>query len=115
MQNNFEKKKLQKENNYSVGSGAEITCARLGFESYQILAAGDDQKNAIIWKITKTKPKLTLPNHSSNVCCIGFDTKAETLFSGTEGGSVYVWSLSKVQAQVLQGHKTAITSIVYEE
>jgi len=28
---NFEKKKLQKENNYSVGSGAEITCARLGF------------------------------------------------------------------------------------
>lgn len=49
---------VQKENNYSVGSGAEITCARLGFESYQILAAGDDQKNAIIWKITKTKPKL---------------------------------------------------------
>lgn len=57
----------------------------------------------------------TLPNHSSNVCCIGFDTKAETLFSGTEGGSVYVWSLGKVQANVLQGHKTAITSIVYEE
>ena len=38
----FEKKKLQKENNYSVGSGAEITCARLGFQNYQILAAGDD-------------------------------------------------------------------------
>ena len=35
---------VQKENNYSVGSGAEITCARLGFQNYQILAAGDDQK-----------------------------------------------------------------------
>ena len=45
-----------------MGSGAEITCARLGFESYQILAAGDDQKNAIIWKITKTKPKLVSAN-----------------------------------------------------
>jgi WD40 repeat protein len=26
-----------------------------------------------------------------------------------------VWSLSKVQANVLSGHKTAITSIAYEE
>ena len=33
---------VQKENNYSVASGGEITCARLGFENYQILAAGDD-------------------------------------------------------------------------
>ena len=49
---------MQKENNYSVGSGAEITCARLGFENYQILAAGDDQKNVIVWKITRTKPRL---------------------------------------------------------
>jgi hypothetical protein len=49
---------VQKENNYSVGSGAEITCARLGFENYQILAAGDDQKNVIVWKITRTKPRL---------------------------------------------------------
>jgi len=30
----FEKKKLQKENNYSVGSGDNITCARLGFSNF---------------------------------------------------------------------------------
>ena len=90
---NFEKKKLQKENNYSVGSGDNITCARLGFQNYQILAAGDDQKNIKLWKITKTKPKLTLPNHSSNVCAIGFDNKAEHLFAGTEGGAMYIWNL----------------------
>ena len=53
---------VQKENNYSVGSGAEITCARLGFQNYQILAAGDDQKHVIIWKITRAKPKLVSIN-----------------------------------------------------
>lgn len=58
MQSFEKKKRLQKENNYSVGSGGEITCARLGFENYQILAAGDDQKNVIVWKITNTKPRL---------------------------------------------------------
>ena len=58
---------VQKENNYSVGSGAEITCARLGFENYQILAAGDDQKNVIVWKITRTKPRLvSTPNFELN-------------------------------------------------
>ena len=30
---NLEKKKLQKENNYSVGSGAVITTEWLGFEN----------------------------------------------------------------------------------
>ena len=49
---------VQKENNYSIGSGGDITCARLGFDNYQILAAGDDQKNVIVWKITNTKPRL---------------------------------------------------------
>jgi len=48
----------------------------------------------IVWKITKTKPKLTFSNHTSNVCSIGFDNCAETLFAGTEGGSVYVWNLN---------------------
>ena len=91
---NLEKKKLQKENNYSVGSGAVITTARLGFENYQILAAADDQKNLIVWKITKTKPKLTFGTHTSNVCSIGFDNCAETLFAGTESGSIYLWNLN---------------------
>ena len=43
---NFDKKILKKENNYSVGSGAEITCARLGFENYQFLAAGDTSRTS---------------------------------------------------------------------
>ena len=69
---------MQKENNYSVGSGAEITCARLGFESYQILAAGDDQKNAIIWKITKTKPKLVSANRFISI--FDFESHFQFLF-----------------------------------
>ena len=92
---NFDKKILKKENNYSVGSGAEITCARLGFENYQFLAAGDDQQNLIIWKITRTKPKLTLDKHSSNASCIWIDSRAESVFAGTQGGSVYLWDLDK--------------------
>lgn len=79
------------------------------------MAAGDDQKNVKLWKITKTKPKLTLPNHSSNVSTIGFDTRAEHLYAGTEGGSVYIWNLGSQQPTILQGHKTAITSIAHEE
>ena len=113
--NSFDKKILKKENNYSVGSGANITCARLGFENYQFLAGGDDQRNLIIWKITKTKPKLKLEGHSSNCSFIEFDKNAENLYAGTEGGSVYVWDLNTQRSTVLAGHRTSITSMAYEE
>ena len=81
--NNFEKKILKKESNYSIGSGATITCARLGFENYQFLAAGDDERNLIIWKITKARPRLTLNKHASNASCIRIDQRAENLYAGT--------------------------------
>ena len=57
----------------------------------------------------------TLPGHSSNACAIGFDNKAEHLFAGTEGGTVYVWNLGTQSATQLKGHKTGITSIALEE
>jgi WD40 repeat protein len=49
------------------------------------------------------------------VCSIGFDSDAQHLFAGTEGGSVYAWNLQSQKANILKGHKTAITSIAYEK
>jgi hypothetical protein len=55
-----EKKKLQKENDYQLGSGSNFTCAQFGSAKWQTLAAGDDQNNVILWRLTNTKPKMTL-------------------------------------------------------
>ena len=68
-----------------------------------------------MWKITKTKPKLTLPGHSSNVGTIGFDHAAEHLFAGTQGGSLYIWDLGSQQSTILTGHGREITNIVHED
>ena len=79
------------------------------------MAAGNDQGSLIIWKVTKTRPRLTLNNHSSNVATIKIDQSAQNLFAGTNGGSVYVWDLNNQESRILQGHRTAITSIAYED
>jgi len=92
---NFEKKKLHKENDYQVGTGAEFTCAKISPKGCMILAAGDDQNKIILWKLTNTKPKLILEGHPTHSCCMLFNQEATKLFTGTVGGTAHVWDMQQ--------------------
>jgi hypothetical protein len=54
-----EKKKLQWENDYQVGSGANFTCAKLGHNG-NVLAGADDSNLVTLWRVTNNKPKVAL-------------------------------------------------------
>jgi len=105
-----EKKKMNRENDYQVGSGAKFTCSKFGGPSVNILAAGDDQRNVLLWKLTDTKPKMILTGQSSESYSLLFDDQAQNLYSGTVGGTVHVWDLNQ-QKEVLKmkGHATTVT------
>ena len=66
------KQLVTKQNDYQVSSGAKITCAKFGAQNYQLLAAGDDQKNINLWKLSKNLPKLVrslmIKNSKGNKC-----------------------------------------------
>lgn len=59
---------VMKQNDYQVQSGAKITCAKFGGSNFQLIAAGDDQKNVYLWKLSKNLPKLVSP-FSVNLSC----------------------------------------------
>lgn len=88
-----EKKKLLKENDYQIGSGVNFTCAKFGTSSCSILAAGDDSKNITLWRLTNTKPKLTLSGLQSQPVVLEISESAVQLYAGTSGGTVHVWDL----------------------
>jgi len=49
---------VTKQNDYQIQSGAKITCAKFGGQNYQLMAAGDDQKNIYLWKLSKNLHKF---------------------------------------------------------
>ena len=53
-----------KENDYLVGSGANFTCAKFSPNRCNVLAAGDDQNNIIIWKLTETNPRKKMTGNT---------------------------------------------------
>ena len=108
----MEKKKLTKENDYQVGSGASFTCAAFGSEKWQLIAAGDDQNNIMMWRVTKVKPKMILTGQSKPAQCLTFSSDALKLYSGTQGGTVHVWDLESEKELIkLKGHMTACTTM----
>eukprot|EP00347_Sterkiella_histriomuscorum_P009360 403341515 len=110
--NKFEKKRLTKQNDYQVTSGAKITCAKFGGQNYQLLAAGDDQRNINLWKLSKNLPKLVINGHSTGVSELQFSGTAEQIYAGTFGGTIHVWDLaSKREIAKLQGHMTKTTCL----
>ncbi len=86
---------MTKQSDYQVQSGAKITCAKFGAENYQLMAAGDDQRNVYLWKLNKSLPKLVLNGHLTGVSELTFCPRAEYIFSGTQGGTVHMWDLAK--------------------
>jgi WD40 repeat protein len=96
---------VTKQNDYQVQSGARITCAKFGSVNYQLMAAGDDQKNVYLWKLNKTLPKMVLSGHQTGVSELSFCARADFIFSGTVGGTVHMWDIAKRTDTVkLLGH-----------
>jgi WD40 repeat protein len=75
-----------------VGSGANFTCAKFCPNRCNTLAAGDDQNNVIIWKLTETKPRRTMTGKSPCFTMI-FNDSIKTLFTGTMSGMAYAWDI----------------------
>ena len=112
MSSNFEKKKLLKENDYQVGSGTNLTCAKISPKKCNVLAAGDDQNNIILWKLTTTKPKKYLTGAKSETYSMIFNEDATTLFTGTVGGTAHVWDMeASVQKSLFKGHNATCTAL----
>ena len=88
-----DKKKLQWENDYQVGSGAKFTCGKFGQSGGSILAGADDLNNVLLWRVTNNKPKLTLVGQKTYSTTLLFSNDSKRLFSGTIGGVVHIWDL----------------------
>jgi WD40 repeat protein len=94
-----DRKKMQWENDYQVGSGAKFTCAKFTNDCHY-LSGGDDQSNLVLWKVTNNKPKFTLSGQKTHSTALHFSADTKRLFSGTHGGTVYVWDLTTQQEVV---------------
>jgi WD40 repeat protein len=93
---NSEKKKLIKENDYQIGSGANFTCAKIGPVKCNVLAAGDDQSNITVWKLTEVKPrKIFTPENKSTIHSLIFNESVSKLYSGNMQGSAHTWDIEQ--------------------
>ena len=81
----MQKKRLIKESDYLVGSGANFTCAKFSPVRCNILAAGDDQNNIIIWKLTETTPRKTMQGKAAASSMI-FSESISKLYTGLVSG-----------------------------
>lgn len=107
---------MTKQSDYQVQSGAKITCAKFGAQNFQLMATGDDQKNIYVWKLNKSLPKLSLTGHQTGVSDLTFCPRAESIFSGTYGGTVHQWDLAKkTDVAKFLGHQARITCLHYDQ
>ena len=81
----MQRKRLIKENDYLVGSGANFTCAKISPNRCNVIAAGDDQNNIIVWKLTETNPRKRMAG-KSEVSSMIFSETISKLFTGTVSG-----------------------------
>lgn len=93
-------------------TGASFTCAKIAPKGCMVLAAGDDQNNIILWKLTNTKPKIILEGHQTEPSCMQFNEESTRLFTGTVGGTAHVWDLqSASQVSMFRGHQANVTAV----
>jgi hypothetical protein len=60
-----ERKKVQWESDYQIGSGAQFTCAKFSNDGHY-LGGADDSNNVVLWKVTNNRPKMTLVGQKSH-------------------------------------------------
>lgn len=107
----MQRKRLIKENDYLVGSGANFTCAKISPNRCNVLAAGDDQNNIIIWKLTETKPRKQMTGRSEVSSMIFSDTISK-LFTGTVSGQAQSWDIEQsTEIRSFRGHNAACTAL----
>ena len=90
----MQRKRLIKENDYLVGSGANFTCAKFCPNRCNVLAAGDDQNNLIIWKLTETNPRKKMEGRAAASSLI-FSETISKLYSGVVTGSIHCWDIER--------------------
>jgi len=107
----MQKKRLIKENDYLVGSGANFTCAKISPNRCNVLAAGDDQNNIIIWKLTETNPRKRMTGKSPASTMI-FSDSIQKLFTGTMSGMAHSWDIEKsTEIRSFRGHQAACSAL----
>ena len=111
-----DKKFLSCLDQFALPSGAKVTCARFGPQSYQVLCAGDTNNEISLWRLSRPKPKLTLQGHSTEITCLSFSSSETEVYSGSFGGSIYVWDLRVgKEASRLRGHLTNCTCVTPDQ
>ena len=107
----MQKKRLTKENDYLVGSGANFTCAKISPNRCNVLAAGDDQNNIIVWKLTETTPRKRMLGKSPASTMI-FSESIQKLFTGTQSGMAVSWDIEKsAEIRTFRGHTAQCTAL----
>lgn len=102
---------------YSVHAHVGRVCsAAIGPKSHHILATGgDDADKAVnVWRLGRPANIYSMEGHSSSVTCLAFDANEELLASGSEGGSLAVFDLSRGRlTRRLQGHMAGVACVSY--
>ena len=84
---------------------SRVTCACIGRKSHQVVASGTDNKNVCLWKVSKSLALGVLKGHTSDVLSVSFSATEDFVYSGAEGGTVFVWDLNLARtAFSLKGH-----------
>mmetsp|Transcript_19565 Transcript_19565/g.35873 ORF Transcript_19565/g.35873 Transcript_19565/m.35873 type:complete len:551 (+) Transcript_19565:1176-2828(+) len=90
----------------------KTTCASLGTKSFKVVVSGDDMKNVVLWKLTKSNPLIVFQGHTSDITSCAFSSNEDEVYSGSFGGTVLVWDLNTRKAVAsLKGHMSACTCI----
>ena len=84
---------------------SRVTCACLGRKSHQVVASGNDNRNVCLWKVARSQALGVLKGHTSDVLSVVFSATEDVVYSGAEGGTVFVWDLNQQRtAFSLKGH-----------
>lgn len=96
----------------NLPGSSKTTCASLGTRSFKVVVSGDDMKNVVLWKLTKSNPLLVFQGHTSDITTVAFSANEDEVYSGSFGGTVLVWDLTTKKAvSSLKGHMAACTCI----
>lgn len=96
----------------SVPGSTRATCAKMGHRSHGVVVSGDDNRQVLLWKISKKHALLSFQGHSSDITAVEFAYYEQEVYSGSYGGTVIVWDINAQKAQCsLKGHMAKCTTI----
>lgn len=79
----------------------------------ELLAAGDDNGQVKLWRVSDGQPVLTIQAHESWIKSIAWSPDGKTLASSSADQTIKLWDRSGACLQVMRGHLAWIRSVAW--